>query len=108
DAATILWEGFEGEAPRTLYLVLPKDHEQIFIDQLWGWWHRLAVALLRGKRGTVTALDVKAKIEELRNSFAGDNLPTLVRREDIDFDVDQTYASRPCVEQLRWIALTAR
>jgi hypothetical protein len=50
----------------------------------------------------------RQKIDELRNSFAGDNLPTLVRREDIDFDVDQTYASRTFVEQLRWIALTAK
>jgi hypothetical protein len=66
------------------------------------------VALLRGKRGTVTALDVKAKVDELRNSFAGDNLPTLVRREDIDFNVEETYANRPFVEQLRWIALTAK
>ena len=91
-----------------LYLVLPKDHEQTFIDQLWGWWHRLAVELLRRNRGTVTALDIKAKVDELRNSFAGDNLPTLIRRDDIDFDVEQTYANRPFVEQLRWIALTAK
>jgi C-terminal domain 7 of the ABC-three component (ABC-3C) systems/Cap4, dsDNA endonuclease domain len=108
DTAPTIGEALEEELRRTLYLVLPKDHEQTFIDQLWGWWHRLAVALLRDKRATVTALDVKAKIDELRNSFAGDNLPTLVRREDIDFDVDQTYASRPFVEQLRWIALTAK
>lgn len=91
---------------RVLYLVLPKDHEQTFIEQLWGWWHQVVVTLLRNERGTITALDVKAKVDDLRNSFGGDNLPTLVGR-DIDFDVDATYADRHFVEQLRWIALTA-
>jgi hypothetical protein len=108
DTEPAIGEALEGELRRVLYLVLPKGHEQTFIDQLWGWWHRLVVGLLRRTRGTVAALDVKAKVDELRNSFAGDNLPTLVRREDIDFDVEETYANRPFVEQLRWIALTAK
>jgi hypothetical protein len=108
DAEPAIGEALEDELRRVLYLVLPKGHEQTFIDQLWGWWHRVVVALLRRTHGTVTALDVKARIDELRNSFAGDNLPTLVRREDIDFEVEETYANRPFVEQLRWIALTAK
>lgn len=108
DGAAVIGDPLEEELRRALYLVLPKGHEQTFIDQLWGWWHRLAVALLRRTRGTVTALDVKAKVDQLRDSFAGDNLPTLVRREDVDFDVEDTYAERPFVEQLRWIALTAK
>jgi hypothetical protein len=108
DAEPSIGDDLEDDLRRALYLVLPKDHEQTFIDQLWGWWHRVAVNLLRRTRGTVTALDVKAKIDELRNAFAGDNLPTLVRRDDIEFDVEKTYAARTFVEQLRWIALTAK
>jgi hypothetical protein len=108
DAEPSIGDDLEAELRRVLYLVLPKDHEQTFMDQLWGWWHRVAVNLLRQTRGTITALDLKAKIDELRNAFAGDNLPTLVRRDDIDFDVEQTYANRKFVEQLRWIALTAK
>ncbi len=108
DAEPSIGDNLGDELRRVLYLVLPKDHEQTFIDQLWGWWHRVAVNLLRRTRGTVTALDLKAKIDELRNAFAGDNLPTLVRREDINFDIEQTYANRKFVEQLRWIALTAK
>lgn len=84
DGAPSIGDALDVELRRALYPVLPKDHEQTFIDQLWGWWHRLAVALLRRDRGTVTALDVKAQVDELRNTFAGDNLPMLVRREDID------------------------
>jgi hypothetical protein len=108
DAEPSIGAELEAALLRVLYLVIPKDHEQTFIDQLWGWWHRVAVSLLRQTRGTVTALDLKAKIDELRDAFAGDNLPTLVRRSDIDFDVEQTYAERNFVEQLRWIALTAK
>jgi hypothetical protein len=56
----------------------------------------------------VTALDVKAQVDELRNTFAGDNLPMLVRREDIDFDVEQTYANRPFRGATALVALTPR
>jgi hypothetical protein len=107
DAEPTLGDELDADLRRALYLVLPKDHETTFVEQLWGWWHRVIVDLLRKTRGTVTALDLKAKVDDLRNAFAGDNLPTLVRRDDIDFDVEQTYASRPFVEQLRWIAFTA-
>jgi hypothetical protein len=108
DAEPSIGDALGVELQRVLYLALPKDHEETFIDQLWGWWHRVVVELLRRTRGTVKALDVKAKVDKLRNAFAGDNLPTLVRRDDIDFDVEETYANRKFVEQLRWIALTAK
>lgn len=107
DAEPSIGDDLDAELRRVLYLVLPKGHEATFIDQLWGWWHRLVVAVLRRTRGTISALDLKAKVDDLRNSFAGDNLPTLVRREDVSFDVEETYANRTFVEQLRWIALTA-
>ncbi|MGO9957755.1 MAG: ABC-three component system protein [Solirubrobacteraceae bacterium] len=108
DGQPVIGEDLDAELRRLLYYVLPKDHETTFVEQLWGWWHGVVVALLRRTRGTVRALDVKAKIDDLRNSFAGDNLPTLVQRDDIDFDVEQTYANRNFVEQLRWIAFTAK
>jgi C-terminal domain 7 of the ABC-three component (ABC-3C) systems len=107
DGEPTVGDELDTELRRALYFALPKDHETTFVDQLWGWWHRLIVELLRQTRGTITALDLKAKVDDLRDSFAGDNLPTLVRREDVDFDVEQTYANRPFVEQLRWIAFTA-
>lgn len=107
DAEPTMGDELDARLRRALYLVLPKDHETTFIDQLWGWWHRIIVNLLRRTRGNITALDVKAHVDALRNAFAGDNLPTLVRLDDVDIDVEATYGSRPFVEQLRWIALTA-
>ena len=62
---------------RALYLVLPREHETTFVDQLWGWWHRIIVELLRKNAATSRARR-EGHVDELRNSFAGDNLPTLV------------------------------
>lgn len=107
DAEPTIGDELDARLRRALYLVLPKDHETTFVDQLWGWWHRIIVGLLRRVRGNITALDVKAHVDALRNEFAGDNLPTLVRLDDIDIDIEATYGSRPFVEQLRWIAFTA-
>lgn len=107
DAQPTIGDDLNAELRRLLYLVIPSGHEATFLELLWGWWQRVAIELLRRDRGTISALDVKAKVDDLRNSFAGDNLPTLVRRKDIDFDVEETYARRPFVEQLRWIAFTA-
>jgi hypothetical protein len=108
DAQPTVGDELDVELRRALYFVLPQGNETIFVEQLWGWWHRVVVELLQRTRGTISALDLKAKIDDLRNSFAGDNLPTLVHREDIDFDVEQTYGDRQFVEQLRWIAFTAK
>jgi hypothetical protein len=108
DGQPLIGEDLDVELRRALYYVLPKNHEATFVEQLWGWWHGVVIALLRQTRGTIRALDVKAKIDDLRNSFAGDNLPTLVHRDDVEFDVEQTYADRNFVEQLRWIAFTAK
>jgi hypothetical protein len=107
DAEPTIGDELDARLRRALYLVLPKDHETTFVDQLWGWWHRIIVELLRKTRGKITALDVKAHVDQLRNAFAGDNLPTLVRVDDVDFDVEAIYGTRPFVEQLRWIAFTA-
>jgi hypothetical protein len=107
DAQPTIGDELDAHLRSALFYVLPVGHETTFIDQLWGWWRRVIVDLLRRAYGRIDALDVKAKIDELRNSFAGDNLPTLVGRDDIDFDVEATYAHRPFVEQLRWIAFTA-
>jgi hypothetical protein len=107
DAAPSIGEDLDANLRKALYLVLPRGHEQVFMDRLWAWWHRLAVDLLKRARGVVSALEFKAKIDDLRNAFAGDNLPTLVERDDIQLDVEQAYSDRPFVEQLRWIALSA-
>lgn len=90
-----------------LYWGVPQQHTTLFIERLWGWWHRVVIQVLRRNRATISALDLKAKIDDMRNAFAGDNLPTLVELHDVTFNVEESFAQRPFVEQLRWIAFTA-
>ena len=82
-------------------------HETTFMDQLWGWWHRVALSLLRRERASVSAIDVQMKISELADGYRPDNLPVLVARDDVTFDVTETYDDRLFVQQLRWVAHTA-
>jgi hypothetical protein len=90
-----------------LVMVLPVGHEEQFLDQLWGWWHREAIALLRKDRATVSCMDVRMKIQAIADGYKPDNLPTLVAREDVTIDLEATYGDYIFVEQLRWIAHTA-
>lgn len=98
----------EDELLKALHWALPINHEQAFIDQLWGWWHRRAVELLRRQRATITGFELRAQVEKLGDSYRPDNLPTLVARDDVTFDVEQTYDSRVFAHQLRWIAATTK
>ena len=107
DGAPAIGEELDAELRRALYFVIPAEHEGTFVDLLWAWWHRVVVELLRKDRGNVTALELKAKVDELRDTFARENLPTLVRPEDVDENIEAAYSTRPFVQQLRWIALTS-
>jgi hypothetical protein len=98
----------EAQVRKALHWALPINHEQTFIDQVWGWWHRRVVELLRRQRATITGFELRAQVEKVGDSYRPDNLPTLVAREDVTFDVEQTYDSRVFVHQLRWIAATTK
>lgn len=99
-------QDLDQEVRSALHLTLPMGHEDVYMDLLWAWWYRVAVSLLRRETPNVSALDVKARISDLRDQFALDNLPTLVTREDFDPSTEGEYASRVFVQQLHWITLT--
>jgi ABC-3C protein len=82
-------------------------HEDSFIEQLWGWWLGVAVGLLRSNRDTIKALDVRQKINGLADGYRPDNLPVLVRRADVSYDIEQTVGHPVFVEQIRWVAHTS-
>jgi len=95
-----------GELRKLLHVALPHGHEDVFVDRLWAWWHRVVVALLQRQRTTISALEVTQYLSDLRDQFAADNLPTLVDREDFDPSTAGTYSGRAFVEQLRWISFS--
>lgn len=108
DGAPQAGADLETAVAKALYMLLPPGNEDSFVEQLWGWWHRQAVDMLRRERATVSGIDVRLKIQEISDGYKPDNLPTLVERDDVTFDVEQTYGSRVFVEQIRWISHTAK
>ena len=103
-AGTALEEAVE----KALYFALPPNHEKAFLEQLWGWWHRQAVEILRRERDTVSGMDIRLKVQEIADGYKPDSLPTLVEREDVDIDVEKTYGDQVFVTQLRWILHSAQ
>jgi hypothetical protein len=81
-------------------------HEDSFMEQLWGWWLGVAVEMLRSGTGKVRALDVAQTINEIADGYRPDNLPILVGRDDVLYDIEQTVGTPVFVEQLRWISHT--
>jgi hypothetical protein len=97
-------EDVDARVRRELIWVLPKGHEDLFMELLWGWWDAHAVGMLRGKRPGVSVAEVSQKLDDLRDQFTQDRLPTLVDLSDVDVEsVFASYKDRPFVAQLGWI-----
>jgi hypothetical protein len=97
-------EDVDAEVRRTLTWSLPRGHEDLFMQLLWGWWDAQAVAMLRGLRSGVGVSEVSQKLNDLRDEFTQDRLPTTVELRDVDVDVvTATHKDRLFVTQLGWI-----
>lgn len=97
-------EDVDARVRRELTWLLPRGHEDLFMQLLWGWWDTQAVGMLRGKRTGVGVPEVTQKLNDLRDQFTQDRLPTLVELRDVDLDsVLASYRDRPFVAQLAWI-----
>lgn len=83
-----------------LYWAVPTGHEQLFIGLVWDWWLRQAIRLLDRSLSVVDGLGVRAAIDDLRDKFSEDNLPTLVPREAFDPSTTADYHDRVFVQQL--------
>jgi hypothetical protein len=60
--------------------------------------------MLRGRRSGVSVSEVDQKLNDLRDQFTQNRLPTLVELRDVDVaDVFAVYRERPFVAQLGWI-----
>ena len=71
---------------------------------LWGWWDEQAIGILRGRRGGVSVPEVENKVNDLRDQFTLDRLPTLVEIQDGNRpELFATYDGFTFVTQLEWI-----
>lgn len=108
DGAPQAGAALEKAVEEALYFALPPGHEKSFLEQLWGWWYRQAVEILRRERDTVSGMDIRLKVQEIADGYKPDSLPTLVEREDVEIDVEKTYGDQVFVTQLRWILHSAQ
>lgn len=107
DGATAAGPGLDEELRRELHLVLPTGHEDSFVGLVWDWWWRQALALLRRERATVSGLELRGFVDDVRDSFGEGRLPTLVSADAFDPAAVDEYRSRLFVAQLGWIAWPA-
>jgi len=97
-------EDVDVEARRALAWALPKGHEDLFMSLLWGWWDEQAIGILRGYRRGVAVAEVNQKINDLRDQFTLDRLPTLVELHDVNpVELFAAHSEHPFIEQLSWI-----
>ncbi len=96
----------DGAVRQALGRALPLDTNKadLFMKILWGWWNERAIEMLQGRRRSVSALEVDTYVDDLRDEFGKDRLPTSVYEIDIDVDqVQADHADRPFAHQIRWV-----
>lgn len=88
-----------------LIFALPMGHETTFLDLLWAWWYAVALDMLQDRRTSIRAIDVHGKVNDLRDDFTREALPTLVSIPGDEEEVELTsrHADQPFVHQLRWV-----
>ena len=102
DGAPVLGD-VEDLVRRQLRFALPQGHEEVFMALVWDWWYRIVSELLKDSRGRISATAVQSKIDDIRDGFARDSLPTLVAESEIDVKDTDAYLDRIFVHQLRWV-----
>jgi len=95
----------DGQVRRQLFYTLPLHHETTFMGLLWNWWYSLVVDMLQGHRRRVDAIEVRSFIDDLRDKFTRDNLPTLVLLSELNKqEAYDECGDLPFVHQLRWVS----
>jgi C-terminal domain 7 of the ABC-three component (ABC-3C) systems len=96
----------DSQVRRELFHALPLGHETTFMGLLWHWWYSLVVDMLQGERHRVNAVDVHIFIDDLRDKFTRDNLPTLVLLSELnEQEACDECGDLPFVHQIRWISV---
>jgi hypothetical protein len=104
--ASLKAEDLDGEIRRLLFYVAPRQDAQyeLFKNALTGWWHAVALDMLSGHRGAITALQVQVYVEGLRDSYTEASLPTSAwMSADEEAAVLTDHRNRVFVQQLGWI-----
>ncbi|MFG2440950.1 ABC-three component system protein [Streptomyces sp. NPDC048508] len=81
--------------------------QSAFMKQLWAWWYDQVIEMLQKRRTSVSVEAVHRRVEQIRDDYAAERLPTLVERADWQTAQAQgaDYSERCFVHQLRWVNL---
>lgn len=99
--------GVDDEVAALLRPGAPTLHFDTYLDQVWGWWGRISIAMLRGELRTVSVMETLTALERIRDQFTRDNLPSLIEAEEIDPN-SAGHEDRTYVQQLKLLNLALR
>lgn len=88
-----------------LRLATKPSNVSVFATRLEGWWLRKAVDHLAGIQARITAEELQAQLQDLREQFKLDNLP--IDYGDVQVPASDSYESRRFVRQLAIIELNS-
>lgn len=72
-----------------------------FLGQLWRWWDNMSIDLLRGRRSGVAVSQVKTFIQDLRDRYGPDNLPTTVLKSAVTDEEIEQHSTGRFYDQMR-------
>lgn len=99
-------EDLDAAVRETLAYALPSGGpavEDRFIAQVWHYWARISIDLLRGRRPMITVTEVRTYIRELRDRYTTENLPTTVAISAVTDDHIELYSGARFVLQLELV-----
>ncbi|WP_051048269.1 ABC-three component system protein [Rhodococcus sp. AW25M09] len=100
-------DGVEDEVAALLRPGAPTDQFSTYLDQVWGWWGRTAIDMLKGARPAMSVTEMLVALERIRDQYTRDNLPSLIEAEDID-PASLQHEHRMYVRQLTLLDLAPR
>lgn len=89
------------------------EHVDAILDEIKGWWYRVAVELLERKdpgrmRASVSAQELTTRIDEVMDHFTGLTLPITEELRRLTEAEVSVYSNHLFVAQMRWVGLKDR
>jgi hypothetical protein len=102
-------DGVNQEVTERLRPGAPVEQFDTYLDQVWAWWARTSIAMLKGEKGPVPVEEMLTALERIRDQFTRDNLPLLVDLDEVDVGaVLLLHEGRPYVHQLKILDVLPR
>ncbi|UXF67503.1 ABC-three component system protein [Rhodococcus qingshengii] len=100
--------GVEEEVRDLLSPGAPREHFDIYFDQVVGWWSRISRNMLV-ENSAISVGQLLSALERIRDQFSSENLPSLVEADEIDVQLlNDQHADRTYIKQLHLIGTKPR